>query len=366
MRLLLLLLSGLLFPPSHAFATELPLYVVGGQKTISGEGDVHVVARSATLNDVSGDVFVFGKDVAHVGVLEGDLSSFAQSVFLSGRIRDDARIIAHSIRVAGSVDGHLIAVGGLIEITPAAEVDDTVALVGKTIIADGRFTKAVTVVGDHVTLSGEFRDTVTVLARESFTISPDAIVHGSVDYMVQAGTRVSVGDFAYREQVRGRLLDPEGWSQFFFKLSFPRVRLSPLLSLWIVGGLCILCFPGMVWRLQKNILSSPVCSFSGGVLLMLSALLLVLFLGLPFLSLSLLFALFVVLVLSFALSLSPLVLVCTRSPKSRQALLVRYTAASCLLSLAWVFFPWLTLSVLFVFVFLILGAAGCLLVRYSA
>ena len=136
----------------------------------------------------------------------------------------------------------------------------------------------------------------------------------------------------------------------------PRVRLSPFLSLWVLGAFFILLWPRAAQKFHGRIRARPLRHLGAGILFGFCVCTLALLAFLPFLMLTILLLLALFLSFCVAASLAPLLLASMRPSGHRASLLFAYTVWSALLFVLFVLLPWLA-TVLFFFLTLIsLGA----------
>lgn len=355
-----LLVGFLLACSSPSFAADTPLYQIGPTVRARGVGDAHLIGRSVRSEGVRGDLFALGYAVTVDDALQGDLLSLSRTLRINGRLLDDARVIAEQVVLAGDIRGHFLSAGRTVTVLPAARIGDVSTVIGKTVELRGRFEKLVYVLGDAVALSGTYDGDVVVLARSSLTVDPGTIIRGTLRMTVRPGAAVSVPEALPR--VTGKLLSSEDWARFFLRAPFPRVRLSPFLSLWVIGALLILLRPRDVLRLQEAIRAAPLASVVHGSLMFAATVALILVVFLPFFLLSAFLALALFLFLIVAMGFGPMALAAIMPAMDQRSLLFRYSAASLLLFSGYSLFPLPTFVLSFALTLCIAGAALRLIV----
>ncbi|MBI4129213.1 hypothetical protein HY464_00800 [Candidatus Peregrinibacteria bacterium] len=326
----------LVVPLSVSAASPVALYRIGSQVTVSGSGDAHVVGRSVRAENLQGDLMAVGRDVTVEGFLRGDLATLSRTLAIRGQLTDDVRVVAERLEITGDIRGHLLAAARTVDIGPTAQIGDVSTVVGQTVNMRGRFESLVYILGDSVTLAGTYDGDVVVIARSAFTVHPGTIIRGMLRFSVRPGAVVRIPETVPSQ---GKFVSSEEWARFFLRVPLPRIRLSPFLSLWVLGALFIFLRPRDALRLQGAIRAWPLSDVVRGFLgfLAVGALILVTFLS--FFLLSVLLVLALLLVLAAALGLGPIALAGIVPAEDWQSLLMRYSAASFLLFLGFSLFP---------------------------
>ncbi len=346
-------------PLSVSAALPVALYRIGSQVIVSGSGDAHVVGRSVRAENLQGDLTAVGRTIAVDGFLEGDLATLSRTLAIRGRLVDDARVVAERLEVTGDIRGHLLAAAKIVDIAPMAQIGDVSTVIGQTVDLRGRFEKLVYVLGDSVTIAGTYDDDVVVIARSVLTVHPGTIVRGTLRFSVRPGAAVQIPETV---PSRGKLVSSEEWARFFLRLPLPRIRLSPFLSLWVIGALFILLCPRAALRLQVAIRAEPLSNAVRGLLGFLAVGALIFLTFLPFFLLSVLLMLALLLALVAALGLGPIIPASIVPAEERRSLLMRYSAAFFLSFLCASLFPLIALPF---FLFLSCSVCGAALLIFS-
>jgi hypothetical protein len=113
-------------------------------------------------------------------------------VTLSAAAADDVRIAGSEVIVLTPVGGDLTAAGGDITIGPQVHVRGRAWLSGGTVRTDGVFDRELRIYGGTVTVGGEVREPLTVVAQ-SLTILPSAHLLASVSYRGPVEARIEPG-----------------------------------------------------------------------------------------------------------------------------------------------------------------------------
>ena len=142
------------------------------------ENDVFIMAGSGSLferESESGAIFLSG-------IFKNDVWALGNTIDLTGRIEDHARLIAKVITVDGIISNFCCLLATTIHLTPNSKLNGGGWLFGENLIAEGKAGGDMNFIGKSVTLSGTFVSNVYLAAG---------------DIVILPGTRI-MGDLRYR------------------------------------------------------------------------------------------------------------------------------------------------------------------------
>lgn len=181
-------------------------FVLSTNEVISGELWVHAdtVAVAGRLED---NLFSLATGTATgeqsppafelTGTVLGDLWAAGENVRVGGAVGRHARLFGFkTVTVSGKVDRNLMALANAIEIDSSAAIQGDCVILGRDIIADGRIAGSANLMGQRVTLAGDFATNVTVTAAE-ITVMPGTRIGGNLSYLAEKDlvldSRVTLG-----------------------------------------------------------------------------------------------------------------------------------------------------------------------------
>lgn len=178
--LLLFSLSG------AAHATEFLAtndYLVAAEQTVSDE--LWVLADTIQAEgSFENDFFaVSAGDTSLKGTCEGNLwSASSTTITLDGVCRRNVRLAGQTLRIDGSIDGNLMAMGNTIVLGPAATINGNVRLMGSSVVVEGTIKGTATINSARaVTLGGLIEGDAKVTSAE-IILPPTARINGNLSY----------------------------------------------------------------------------------------------------------------------------------------------------------------------------------------
>jgi cytoskeletal protein CcmA (bactofilin family) len=141
---------------------------------------------------IDGDAVVAGRIINLSQPVSGDVLAAGWLVTLSAPASDDVRIAGGDVSILAPIEGDLTAAGGDLTVGPQVRVRGRAWLSGGTVRADGTFDRELQIYGDTVTVGGEVREPLIVVAQ-SLTILPSARLLARVSYKGPAEARVEPG-----------------------------------------------------------------------------------------------------------------------------------------------------------------------------
>jgi hypothetical protein len=151
-----------------ASETHKNLYTAGGNVTVN--------------SNTSGDLLVAGGLITINGTVEQDLFAAGGDLNLNGTVSGDTRVAGGNISVNGPTSGDLLVAGGNISISERGTVGGDLAAGGGNISIDAPINGNVKIGGGIVYLNNRINGTVEVMADESLTFGPKAVVNGKIVY----------------------------------------------------------------------------------------------------------------------------------------------------------------------------------------
>jgi len=127
------------------------------------------------------DVIVAGREIRIAQPVAGDILAAGWRVALSGRADDDVRIAGADVTIDAPVGRDLTIAGGDVALGPHADVGGRSWLTGRSIKIDGVLNRDVRVAAATVTIAGEVRRPIQVVA-EKLEIQPSARILAPLTY----------------------------------------------------------------------------------------------------------------------------------------------------------------------------------------
>ncbi|MEA2530765.1 MAG: hypothetical protein QOG89_2409 [Thermomicrobiales bacterium] len=241
-------------------------------------GDSPGVPRGET---VTGDLYLFGGQVAVAGTINGDAIVSAGTIDVPGRINGSLSVLAGDVEIEGTIDRSLRIAGG--DVTVAGDVGGDIVVAGGSVTIASTATVAgdLVVAGGDVSvlgpIDGDVRGNVgslTINAR----VGGDVRVHAD-DIRLRSRARIA-GDLAYTSREEARIDD--GAAVTGTRRHTEPARFYPgdnvtawlasaifrLLCALFAGVLIVLLLPRAATVVADGIRSSPAGSFVLGLVLL--------------------------------------------------------------------------------------------------
>ncbi len=177
-RLSLILVVFLLLPAATHASTVLTAQNVSISSTTPG----NAYAFGETVNidaPVTADLMSAGGTLNLTSPIAGDALLAGGTVGIQQPIGGDARIAGGRVSVRNNVGGDLFAAGGYVTVSGKANY---LYLAGNTVEVTNGANGTTTIYGVDVSLAGEFKGDVEVVASDKVTIADGTIIHGSLKY----------------------------------------------------------------------------------------------------------------------------------------------------------------------------------------
>lgn len=277
----LLFIFVLLFFPSLAVAQApaeieeppVPL-LISNEETEISKGPHFFGGDSVLVSDVlAGDVYVAGSNVRLDGAVTGDVLVAGGQVVITGDVSQDIRVLGGTVMIAGTVNGSVTAVGGTITLAPSSEILGSVVMAGGNVMLDGDIGGNLVAYAGNVTTSGTV-DGDTKIGVGTAVLLPTTTIGGSLtietedpesvqDEASVSGTRDVVVKTFDNSKMQAEKLNMEavtGVSKFF------------TFFMGLVAGLVLLYFfPKTSQAVSKTVLSKPLASLGWGIVYLIIA-----------------------------------------------------------------------------------------------
>jgi hypothetical protein len=127
------------------------------------------------------DVFVTGRAITATGTAGGDVHVAGFDVDISTRVNDDLYVVGSKILVQSEIAKDLSALGMNIQIDAVSRTRGNARLMGASIRIDGTFDGALSAIGSDVYLNGVIKGDARIVAQ-SISFGSDAVVEGILTY----------------------------------------------------------------------------------------------------------------------------------------------------------------------------------------
>lgn len=177
-RLILILVVFLLLPASSHAAT-----VITGQKVSvasSTPGNFYTFGETVNINTpLTADLTSAAGTLNITSPVGGDVLLAGGTVGIQESIAGDARILGGRVSVRNNIGGDLFVGGGYVTVSGKSNY---LYIVGNTVEVTNGSNGTTTIYGVDVSLAGEFKGDVEVVASDKVTIAEGTIIHGSLKY----------------------------------------------------------------------------------------------------------------------------------------------------------------------------------------
>ncbi len=176
-----------------SFAVSMPQ---DAQATVVRGGDVYrfeqeaVIARDAYFvgkelylrGTVQGDLFAAGATVEVDGVTDEDVLVLGGTVVVRGDIGGDVRAAGGEVTIGGTIAEDAVVLAGTVRFTADSFVGENVLVYADTVLLEGVVDGSVEIHAKRIIMQGTVNGSVNVEARESFSITRDAMIGGDLTY----------------------------------------------------------------------------------------------------------------------------------------------------------------------------------------
>lgn len=182
-----LLLASILLLPTSVFGATL---AADSSLRVSEPlpGNAYLAGAEVEVQaPLAGDLLAAGSLVRVLAPILGDVLGAGGTLTLSAPIAGDVRVLGGQILVDEIIGGEFAGLGGLIRLTkPVGEV----RVLGASVEVLGGAEGPVTIYANNITLGGEFKDSVRVLASDAITLRPDTTIAGVLEYNAPQEARI--------------------------------------------------------------------------------------------------------------------------------------------------------------------------------
>ena len=148
--------------------------VIKGNVFLSGK-------RVEVMGMVDGDVFVTGKDIEIDGHITGDLISAGRDVYIRGQVDGNVRSVGNTVTVIGKVGRNVSFFGDTFNIDAKGVVDGSVMMFGSEVSIAGKLGRDVLFAGDRVFVNGPVGGSIDAKGAE-MEIGSSAQVDGPIRF----------------------------------------------------------------------------------------------------------------------------------------------------------------------------------------
>ena len=230
----------------------------------------HDLYSSGASVDVSGlvmgDAIVAGGRVRVDGQITGDVMAAGGLVDIRGQIGDDVRVAGGRVVIDARIADSLVAAGGNVSVMPASRIGGESWLAGGNVEVAGVFAKTLHVAAASVTLGGEIKGDVDVVAAW-IEVLPGTAIGGRLIYRSTEPARIDpaakIAGGVERTLIGPRLPDART-----FRIVRAGTGLVFAAGLFVVGAALLLIFPGFALGAARAIGSDPLKSLGLGFALL--------------------------------------------------------------------------------------------------
>jgi cytoskeletal protein CcmA (bactofilin family) len=141
-----------------------------------------VSAQSVTIRGaVSNDFFATANDLSLNGTFNGDVWCMGDSITGAGVFRNSARMISRITQIQGTHYGSVIAAGTTVKIDRTAVLYRDLICLGENVLIEGSVSGQVRVFAQRVTLGGQFKNDLSIMADEIFVL-PGTVINSDLTY----------------------------------------------------------------------------------------------------------------------------------------------------------------------------------------
>jgi cytoskeletal protein CcmA (bactofilin family) len=144
--------------------------------------ELWILAETSTVaGTMSEDCFAVAGTVLLPGTFAQDVWGAGETVSFDGRGKDDVRFAGKTVAVGGEVGGNLVAVGESVRLGTNSIVRGHALVAGETVVAEGRVDGGIRIAATSVTLSGDYRGYVRLVA-DDIVVMPGTQIRGDLTY----------------------------------------------------------------------------------------------------------------------------------------------------------------------------------------
>lgn len=267
-RILLTLLVALLLPTS-TYAARSPASFSAGRSLVvasSSLGNAYLAGISVvTTAPMAGDLSAIGGSIVTAAPVQGDELLLAGSINSRARVAGDVRAIGGSITTEEPIAGDLVAFG--YSVHDSSRVGGSVFIVAANTTLDDGSAGPVTIYGNNISLAGDFKDDINIVASGRITLAASTTIAGSLSYeapeeaIIPASVTIQ-GGIAY---TNASYLPDAGTSRILSFMSIGFFLFVRILGALLLAGLLAGLFP----RLAEMVVEHASSQRPRGILLIL-------------------------------------------------------------------------------------------------
>ncbi len=255
-RIFLILLASVIFLPAGVFAAGPQASFIAARSllaTSSSPGNAYAAGASIVLTaPVDGDFSAFGGSVVTAAQIYGDNMLVAGSVNSRAKVVGDLRVLGGSILVEDAVGGDLIALG--LSVHNSGRVSGSSFIIAANTVFDNGASGPVTIYGNNIALSGEFKGDVDVISSGRVTLAPDTVIRGTFTYEAPETATIPdsvvvVGGIKY---TNASYLPDVGTSRILALVSLGFFLFARILGALILAGLLAGLFPRLAEAISER------------------------------------------------------------------------------------------------------------------
>jgi cytoskeletal protein CcmA (bactofilin family) len=199
------------------------------------------------------------------GEITGDAFVAVNTFVIHGRVGDSTRFFGNSLTISGTVDGDVLAFGGLVDLKPGARITGSLIAFTQTVNVEG------VVEGDMNATAGEMLISGTVggnaqLKADRIQLEPSGSIAGDLAYTSRKEidadlASIVAGDVHYEEELE----DDDGGGSAFFSLFSIAIWTWATVAAMIVGLVALALLrgaaPGITERIDRDALVGTLIGF---------------------------------------------------------------------------------------------------------
>jgi cytoskeletal protein CcmA (bactofilin family) len=262
----------LIAAPGGALAAEIrngPNDVtIGSGETV--DDDLFAGGQTVTIaGHVTGDAYAAGQSVLVTGTIDGDLIAASQQVIVDGTVNGNIRAAGETVTVNGTVGRNVTALAQHANVSSNARLGGSLTSLSATLNQLGSVGRGATVAGDSLQLAGAVGGNVLARAN-TLSVAPSAHIAGNLDYRADRETTLPSGAVAgtvHFERIPQRQPEPESVLNGMFEVT----GLVFLVGCFLIGALTIMFAPRSAARAIELGRQQPLPSFGLGLLVLVTA-----------------------------------------------------------------------------------------------
>jgi cytoskeletal protein CcmA (bactofilin family) len=207
------------------------------------EDDFYGVGERIRIDGtIDGDLLAMGNSCTIQGTVMKSANIGARNVHHSGHIVGTLRAFGETVTINGKVDGSVVSAGRVLKINQGAVIDRDVNLYGEEVSLDGIVIGRAKICAGRVYITGTIQGDVDIEA-DRFSISPPAVINGNLIYTSEREANIDADGVTILGEVTWKLPeepeDSEGGSTYLAEIA---MQTSNLLAAFLFGIIIIRLF----------------------------------------------------------------------------------------------------------------------------